>query len=81
MVPTYSVAIGTMILLLEHRTPMEVIKNKLQVGAGAEGLTTKATSSLSTMGLVRDIFKKDGIPGFFRGYWISLGVFVPYTVW
>ncbi|KAJ3410302.1 hypothetical protein HDV05_003958 [Chytridiales sp. JEL 0842] len=61
-------------------TPMEVIKNKLQVGVGAEGVTTATSRNISTMGLVKDIYRNEGIRGFFRGYWLTLGVFVPYTV-
>ncbi|KAJ3330574.1 hypothetical protein HDU76_005337 [Blyttiomyces sp. JEL0837] len=59
-------------------TPMEVIKSKLQVGVGANG--NVATSTMSTVGLVRDILATQGVQGLFKGYWISLGVFVPYTV-
>ncbi|KAI7878872.1 mitochondrial carrier [Lichtheimia hyalospora FSU 10163] len=50
-------------------TPMEVIKNRLQ---------TQKTQSAASM--ARQIWKTEGIPGFFRGYWMGLAVFVPHTM-
>ncbi|KAJ3116625.1 hypothetical protein HDU96_009180 [Phlyctochytrium bullatum] len=59
-------------------TPMEILKSKLQVRVDSQGNPTGVpTSALS---LARDIYRNDGFRGFFKGYWISLAVFVPYTV-
>ncbi|KAJ3221520.1 hypothetical protein HK099_003432 [Clydaea vesicula] len=52
-------------------TPMEVVKQKMQVG--------KSPSS-STLQMMNKIYKREGIRGFYNGYFVSLGVFVPYTV-
>ncbi len=49
-------------------TPMEVIKNKQQF----ENLEFKT--------VVKKVFKKDGLQGFGRGYFLSLGVFIPYSM-
>ncbi|KAJ3016106.1 hypothetical protein HKX48_004197 [Thoreauomyces humboldtii] len=54
-------------------TPMEVLKNKLQVQKGEE-------KGLSTLQLCRDIAKKEGARGFYKGYFLALGVFIPYTM-
>lgn len=54
------------------RTPMEVMKNKLQSG--------KALKTKTAFSLARKIHEKEGYRGFFRGYWIGLAVFAPYTV-
>jgi solute carrier family 25 iron transporter 28/37 len=48
---------------------MEVIKNKLQINP-----------QLSTLNLSRDIYSKEGVRGFYRGYLLSQLVFVPYTM-
>ncbi|KAJ3091070.1 hypothetical protein HK102_001796 [Quaeritorhiza haematococci] len=52
-------------------TPMEVLKNKLQVAV---------TNNTTTFQLAKSIYRNEGLRGFFRGYWLSLGVFIPYTV-
>ncbi|KAJ1915396.1 hypothetical protein IWQ60_008450 [Tieghemiomyces parasiticus] len=76
-------------------TPMEVLKNRLQVvqtsptppeatvagvavnaGRNGSGRSTSAT----TWALARTIYCTDGLRGFFRGYWLSLAVFMPHTV-
>ncbi|KAJ3148338.1 hypothetical protein HK101_002153, partial [Irineochytrium annulatum] len=69
-------------------TPMEVIKSRLQCEvAAARGSSSSSSSAsvnpsreLRTMAMVRRISAESGLRGFFRGYWISLAVFVPYTV-
>ncbi|KAJ3055765.1 hypothetical protein HK097_009418, partial [Rhizophlyctis rosea] len=74
-------------------TPMEVVKNKLQVGVGADGVkrhvgydavpagkgVREARRTGETMRLVGEIYRNEGIRGFFKGYLLSLGVFIPYT--
>ncbi|KAI9097175.1 mitochondrial carrier domain-containing protein [Phlyctochytrium arcticum] len=58
-------------------TPMEVLKNRLQV-------RQKSSASLAEGGqtrrIVQSIYQAEGIRGFFKGYWLALAVFVPYTV-
>ena len=44
------------------------------------GLLKKNASSFSTWRLMKQIYSAEGLLGFWRGYWISLLVFVPYTV-
>ncbi|KAI9343756.1 mitochondrial carrier domain-containing protein [Zopfochytrium polystomum] len=56
-------------------TPMEVLKSKLQVG-----VTTPESQNPSTLDLARRIWRTSGLLGFMRGYWITIGVFVPYSV-
>ncbi|KAG9286254.1 hypothetical protein G9A89_014240 [Geosiphon pyriformis] len=34
----------------------------------------------NTLHLAKEIWRTEGLPGFFRGYWMSLGVFIPHTV-
>ncbi|ORE11037.1 mitochondrial carrier [Rhizopus microsporus var. microsporus] len=51
-------------------TPMEVIKSQLQIQVVHQ----------STLSLVKGIAKEEGIFGFYRGYWITLAVFVPHSV-
>ncbi|KAI8617125.1 mitochondrial carrier domain-containing protein [Chytriomyces sp. MP71] len=53
-------------------TPMEVLKSKLQVDTGV--------SAVETMGLARSIYREEGLRGFFRGYFVTLGVFIPQSV-
>ncbi|KAI8902338.1 mitochondrial carrier domain-containing protein [Globomyces pollinis-pini] len=50
-------------------TPMEVVKQKLQVNIKA-----------STFSIIADVFKQNGLLGFYRGYFLTECVFVPYTV-
>ncbi|KAJ1961395.1 hypothetical protein IWQ62_003884 [Dispira parvispora] len=81
-------------------TPMEVLKNRLQVQgeplqratsslstshptsntSNAHVSSLRSTSLSSTWQLARQISHNEGIRGFFRGYWLSLAVFVPHTV-
>lgn len=53
-------------------TPMELLKNKLQVGS--------PDAKNGTLSLVKQIYKTEGLRGFFKGYWLGLGVFLPYTI-
>ncbi|KAF9363739.1 hypothetical protein BGX34_003428 [Mortierella sp. NVP85] len=59
-------------------TPMEVLKSKQQV----ETLSAPASSRkpISTRELARMIYRQEGVQGFYRGYFITLGVFVPYSM-
>ncbi|KAG0191606.1 hypothetical protein DFQ28_011445 [Apophysomyces sp. BC1034] len=56
-------------------TPMEVMKNRLQVLQHE-----KNPSSLSKQWLFRSIWREEGLRGFFRGYGMGLVVFVPHTM-
>ncbi|KAJ3319583.1 hypothetical protein HDV06_006231 [Boothiomyces sp. JEL0866] len=51
-------------------TPMEVMKQKMQVNK----------KSIGTFSMAKSIYQDFGIRGFFRGYWLSQVVFVPYTI-
>ncbi|KAJ3125952.1 hypothetical protein HK098_008032 [Nowakowskiella sp. JEL0407] len=59
-------------------TPMEVLKNKLQVATGGMGEYSKR--NVTARSLAMHIYGREGVRGFFRGYFIGLAVFVPYTV-
>ena len=50
--------------------PMEVMKQKLQVGRKTQ----------TTLGLAKATWNDYGIHGFYRGYFLTLAVFIPYTV-
>lgn len=52
-------------------TPMEVIKSQLQI----DQLATNTTWSLT-----KYIARNEGLIGFYRGYWITIAVFLPHTV-
>lgn len=52
-------------------TPMEVIKSQLQI----DRLVTNTTWSLASY-----IARNEGLIGFYRGYWITIAVFLPHTV-
>lgn len=51
-------------------TPMEVMKQKLQV----------YEVRISTAQIASQVYQKHGLGGFYRGYWLTQGVFVPYTI-
>ncbi|CAN6674325.1 hypothetical protein TRVA0_051S00936 [Trichomonascus vanleenenianus] len=53
-------------------TPMEVVKGRMQI--------LETTGKKTTFDLIRDIQKKEGPKGFFRGYWMGIGVFLPHSV-
>ncbi|CAJ0846892.1 9687_t:CDS:2 [Entrophospora sp. SA101] len=53
-------------------TPMEVLKSKLQI--------QDSTSGSNTLSMIKRIVRIDGVLGFFRGYWMSLYVYVPHTI-
>ncbi|KAI9205694.1 mitochondrial carrier domain-containing protein [Polychytrium aggregatum] len=57
-------------------TPMEIMKNKQQVSV----LRAPSAPAESTLSLARSIYRTGGAAAFFRGYWLSLAVFMPYTV-
>jgi hypothetical protein len=52
-------------------TPLEVIKARLQISKTAE--EGKLLFNL------REIAKKEGIRGFYRGYGIGLGIYIPFN--
>ncbi|KAJ3177402.1 hypothetical protein HDU87_004421 [Geranomyces variabilis] len=58
-------------------TPMEVLKNKLQVQTKA---THPTIGKMHTWNLCKSIYAEHGLRGFFKGYFIALGVFIPYTM-
>ena len=52
-------------------TPMEVVKARMQVA-----------ESNALLPVLRSLYAAEGARGFYRGYWIGLGMFVPYNaVW
>jgi hypothetical protein len=51
-------------------TPMEVLKQKMQV----------KEQTVNSMDIIRQTAKDHGVGGFYRGYFLSQAVFVPYTV-
>ncbi|KAJ1979699.1 hypothetical protein H4R33_005654 [Dimargaris cristalligena] len=63
-------------------TPMEVMKNRLQVirRTGPLGPEIPLRGGSHTLALASQIYRTQGIAGFFRGYWLSIAVFVPHTV-
>ncbi|KAL9560520.1 hypothetical protein PS6_000122 [Mucor atramentarius] len=54
-------------------TPMEVIKSQLQILTNAQRDTT-------TISLAKTIAREEGLLGFYRGYWMTIAVFLPHTV-
>lgn len=52
-------------------TPMEVVKGRMQI---------LESSGRNTFWLMKDIYKKEGVKGFFRGYWMGIAVFLPHSV-
>lgn len=55
-------------------TPMDVVCGRLQLRA-----TGKDRSMLNE---IRSIYHSEGLAGFFRGYWLGIGIYLPYTmVW
>jgi len=54
-------------------TPMEVIKQRLQV-------TVLQESKVSAFALAKDALRAEGLYGLYRGYLVTLAVFVPYTM-
>ncbi|KAG0229480.1 hypothetical protein BGW42_001570 [Actinomortierella wolfii] len=77
-------------------TPMEVLKQKQQVqdmarhrldrcptsagSASAPSPTPTSFKPISTLQLAKRIYQHEGLLGFYRGYFITLGVFVPYSI-
>ncbi|RCH97654.1 hypothetical protein CU098_005501 [Rhizopus stolonifer] len=47
---------------------MEVTKSQLQI------------MDYTTIGLVKTIAQHDGMAGFYRGYWMSIAVFLPHSI-
>ncbi|KAG9323020.1 hypothetical protein KVV02_008088 [Mortierella alpina] len=48
--------------------------------AAAASASASAAKPISTLDLARKIYYQEGILGFYRGYFITLGVFVPYSM-
>ncbi|CAG8797363.1 19619_t:CDS:2, partial [Dentiscutata erythropus] len=73
-------------------TPMEVIKSKLQANDATfqsrEIISKRIISSyigskngnLNTFEISKNIFKEEGLRGFYRGYFITLAVFIPHVI-
>ncbi|KAF9211006.1 hypothetical protein BGZ59_008648 [Podila verticillata] len=69
-------------------TPMEVLKQKQQIETGSRmtSSTLPAPAQLQqsvrtkTLDLAKMIYRQEGLAGFYRGYFITLGVFVPYSM-
>ncbi|KAI8799919.1 mitochondrial carrier domain-containing protein [Cladochytrium replicatum] len=60
-------------------TPMEVLKNRLQT-TSLQGPDRGLSDLQKTANLAASVYRAEGLRGFYRGYLLSLGVFVPYTV-
>lgn len=54
-------------------TPMEVIKSQLQI-------MRSDVQGVSTTSLAKSIAQTEGLRGFYRGYWLTIAVFLPHTV-
>ena len=52
-------------------TPMEVIKSQLQMDP---------IHTTTTLSLAKSIARQEGPLGFYKGYWITIAVFLPHTV-
>lgn len=50
-------------------TPMEVVKSQLQI-----------IRHTTTLALAKRIADNEGVKGFYKGYWITIAVFLPHTV-
>lgn len=63
-------------------TPMEVLKQKQQIETtGSRAASSTSTQQLQpvrmkTLDLAKMIYRREGLAGFYRGYFITLGVFV-----
>jgi hypothetical protein len=69
-----------------YRTPMEVLKSKLMINSPSPTTQPKQTpnklwnfTNNRTLHLAKSILEREGWRGFMKGYWISLGVFAPYS--
>lgn len=51
-------------------TPMEVLKGRMQISSSRQKLRT----------VMKDIYKTEGMAGFFRGYWMGIVVFLPHSI-
>jgi solute carrier family 25 iron transporter 28/37 len=72
---TYNyIAAGTVAELVSSLlwTPLEVVKSRLQIS------TTKTDGRL--LWQLRDIFRKEGVRGFYRGYFMGLAIYTPYSL-
>ncbi|KAF9312787.1 hypothetical protein BG003_005945 [Podila horticola] len=66
-------------------TPMEVLKQRQQIETGPRTTSSSSTQQLQptrtkTLDLAKMIYRQEGLAGFYRGYFITLGVFVPYSM-
>jgi solute carrier family 25 iron transporter 28/37 len=72
---TYNyIAAGTVAELVSSLlwTPLEVVKSRLQIS------TTKQDGRLVWQ--LRDILRREGIRGFYRGYFMGLAIYTPYSL-
>ncbi|EEB09525.1 iron ion transporter [Schizosaccharomyces japonicus yFS275] len=51
-------------------TPLEVVKARTQIAASGSGV----------LRVVRDLYKTEGLRGFYRGYWMGIAIYLPTTV-
>ncbi|KAF9570430.1 hypothetical protein EC968_001829 [Mortierella alpina] len=49
-------------------------------GSGSGSGSAAAAKPISTLDLAQKIYRQEGLRGFYRGYFITLGVFVPYSM-
>ncbi|CAO3571825.1 unnamed protein product [Mortierella alpina] len=49
-------------------------------GPASASASASAAKPISTLDLARRIYRQEGLLGFYRGYFITLGVFVPYSM-
>lgn len=51
--------------------PMDVVKGRMQIG-----------DPIPMRSVMRQIYQKEGIRGFYRGFWLGMGIYMPYNlVW
>jgi hypothetical protein len=58
-------------------TPLEVLKARLQI-SGAPSISL-ASSNTTLSGHLRSIAKTEGLRGFYRGYLMGLGIYIPFN--
>ncbi|KAF9116603.1 hypothetical protein BGX27_001012 [Mortierella sp. AM989] len=86
---TFSGLFWTPMEVLKSKQQVEIVKlispttataSKPLNLATAQAPLPKSHAPISTMELAGKIYKQEGLIGFFRGYFITLGVFVPYSM-
>ncbi|RKP01797.1 hypothetical protein CXG81DRAFT_2220, partial [Caulochytrium protostelioides] len=61
-------------------TPMEVVKNRQQAASPLSHASQAAPVPVPAAVIIRDIYRREGMRGYWRGYWMGLAVFVPHTM-